>query len=198
MLISQASLMKFFSLISITVTVAILGCGPRITEKPAAFFSVNEHHFQSRAGVMYMDNEVFTGTQLFFHPGYDTAAIIPYRDGREQGIAVYKYPGGKVKEIRSFSKGRKTGVHKGWWPSGKPRFVYAFSNDVYNGDVKDWYESGQLFRDFHYTKGVEDGLQKQYFDNGVLQFNYEARNGRQYGLTGIKKCINAKDSTNRH
>jgi antitoxin component YwqK of YwqJK toxin-antitoxin module len=188
---------KFFWIWTV-LTAAIPCCRPRIADKPAAFFNAQEHRFMTKAGVAYMDDFVFTGNQVLLYEDGDTASVVPYTDGRENGIAVYRYPGGQIKEEREFKQGRKTGTHKGWWSSGKLRFSYSFNNDVYDGEVKDWYESGQPFKSFHYNNGVEEGMQQQYFSNGALQFNYEARNGRQFGLTGIKNCVNVRDSIALH
>ena len=90
--------MQLINTLFIIVTVAILGCGPRLTDQSAAFFSANEHRFQSKAGVMYMDNAIFNGNQVLFYSDHDTAAIIPYKNGREEGTAVYRYSGGTIKE----------------------------------------------------------------------------------------------------
>ena len=60
----------------------------------------------------------------------------------------------------------------------------------YEGDVKVWYPDGSLFQHFKYKKGHEDGAQKVWKSDGRIKANYVVRDGRRYGLTGVKNCIN--------
>ena len=60
--------------------------------------------------------------------------------------------------------------------------------------MKEWYATGQPARYENYHEGSETGLQRQWFTDGTLKFNYVARNGRHYGFTGVKNCVNVWDS----
>ena len=45
----------------------------------------------------------------------------------------------------------------------------------------------------NFDKGIESGLQRGYRKNGSLYANYEARNGRIYGLKKSKLCYSLEN-----
>lgn len=98
------------------------------------------------------------------------------------------YSNGQIMERRYYVEGKKVGVHMGWWPNGNKRFEYHYSEDMYHGKVREWYENGQLYKRFHYKDGHEEGFQQMWKPDGRIAANYEVRNGRKYGLTGVKNC----------
>ena len=63
-----------------------------------------------------------------------------------------------------------------------------------NGELKEWMETGQPYRFFHYIKGYEEGSQKMWWSNGSIRANYVIKNGKRYGLLGLKICSNPYDS----
>ena len=42
--------------------------------------------------------------------------------------------------------------------------------------------------------GYEEGSQKAWWQNGVIRANYVVKNGRRYGLIGLKLCMNPEGS----
>ena len=179
--------------ISIVVFMLSLSCGHNQLVVPSVFVNANQS-FKTQQGITSLNNKPFSGGQVGLYKNGDTAFLIPYYDGRENGIIKAWYENGQLKETRLYKQGRKTGIHKGWWPAGGPKFEYHFVNDIYEGNVKEWNEAGLLYKNFNYKKGQENGMQHQYFSDGSIQFNYEVRNGRNYGWTGVKNCVNVKDS----
>lgn len=173
---------------------SLMGCGHDKIVVPATFVNVQQGNLVTREGITYIHGQPFSGWEYAVYNDHDTAFVMPFFNGRENGMSKSWYETGQLKEVRIFENGKKIGVHKGWWPDGKQKFEYHFSHDVYEGSVMDWFPSGKLFRNFTYKNGQENGMQVQYFSNGVLQFNYEAKDGRNYGLTGVKNCVNVSDS----
>ncbi len=183
---------KRFWIWTVTVIVAY-NCGQNGNVAPAVFFNQSQHFFQTKQGITYLNDQPFSGRQFGLYENGDTAFITPYCDGKENGIAKAWYENKQLKEIRKYKRGKKTGTHSGWWPGGQQKFCFSYRDDVYEGEVKEWYSSGSLFKWFHYKNGQEEGLQQQYFANGSPQFNYVAKEGRNYGLTGVKNCVNVRD-----
>lgn len=173
---------------------SLLSCGHDKNVVPAAFINADENSFITKQGITYLNNIPFSGWKFSLYENGDTAFVIPYHNGKENGVSKTWYENKQLQEIRFFENGKKTGVHKGWWQDGKEKFEYHFSNDIYEGHVKEWFPSGQLYKCFNYKNGQENGMQQQYFKDGRIQLNYESRNGRNYDLTGVKNCINVKDS----
>jgi antitoxin component YwqK of YwqJK toxin-antitoxin module len=136
----------------------------------------------------------FSGWVYALHPDGDTALLVPYSSGKEEGWSRRRYKGKKQMEERFYRAGRKEGVHKGWWPDGKEKFVYVFNDDEHEGPAEEWFENGKPSRLFHYAKGQEEGLQKLWWEDGSIRANYVVKEGQQYGLIGRKVCVN-NDST---
>lgn len=103
------------------------------------------------------------------------------------------YNDGQLMERRCYKDGRRNGLHEGWWPDGSKKFEYHYHNDAYNGEVVEWYEDGQMYRRMNYKDGHEDGRQQMWKPDGRIMANYEMKNGRKYGLAGVKNCTTVWD-----
>ncbi len=173
------------------------GCQPEKqapTAIPARYVSVDVPGWQQRSGNLWLNDTLFSGWQFQPTPAGDTLFCGGYLAGKAEGIHRQWYASGGLKEARHFHAGWQQGEQHGWHESGKPAFVYHFKNDVYEGSRKEWYANGKPALDGNYHEGQENGRQRQWFDNGSLKVNYEARNGRNYGFTGVKNCVNVWDS----
>lgn len=160
---------------------------------PPVYVAVSNKGFALQQGILYLNGQPFSGHQYALRSIGDTAMVVPFYKGREYGMARQWYENGQLKEVRFFVNGQKTGEHTGWWQNGQLQFVYHFSNDMFEGMVKEWYANGRLFRQMHYAAGTENGLQQIWQPDGKLFANYEARDGRNYGLTGTMHCKNYRN-----
>ncbi len=89
--------------------------------------------------------------------------------------------------------GAKDGVHEGWWENGRKKFEYHFTLDEYDGDVREWYPDGSPALHLQYKNGRESGLQRAWRENGTLYANYEAREGKNFGVINARLCYSVKD-----
>ena len=105
------------------------------------------------------------------------------------GYVYYLYENGDS----TFINGKKQGPQRSWWPDGGPKMDYTAQNNEYQGEFREWNSTGLLIKKFHYKKGVETGRQQLWWDNGTVRANYEVRNGRTFGLIGLKLCVNPND-----
>ncbi len=87
-----------------------------------------------------------------------------------------------------------SGVSRTYWPTGTLRSEFTLKNGVYEGEYRSWYASGRRFEVRHYVAGHEQGLQQAWSDNGTLYINYEARDGRHYGMENSTPCVDPQDS----
>jgi antitoxin component YwqK of YwqJK toxin-antitoxin module len=146
-------------------------------------------------GIVYFNEALFSGTVFNLFPNSnDTAAIMNFRNGREDGVWKKKYAHNKLEEIREFKDGIKTGEYIAWWPNGNKKLQYEFKDGEYEGTCYEWNEQGQMTKEANYKAGYEDGLQKIFYDNGKIHSNFVVVNGRRYGLLGTKNCVNVSDS----
>ena len=146
-------------------------------------------------GIIYCNDQLFNGTVFALFPNTnDTAAIMNFHNGKENGVWKKKYSKNSLEEIREFKDGKKIGEYMAWWPNGNKKLQYEFKDGEYEGSCYEWNESGQLTKHANYKAGYEDGLQQIFYDNGKIHSNFVVVNGRRYGLLGTKNCVNVSDS----
>jgi len=126
--------------------------------------NVDEVSVKTSRGITTVDDTIFTGTLIAFNDSGDTTEVSNYRNGK------------------------KTGIQARWWENGVKRSEYNYNNNEFQGISRDWTQTGLLVRQMNYDNGHENGLQQLWDDDGKIRANYVARNGRNYGLTGVKGC----------
>ena len=181
----------------IGMVLALLLCNCKLSKHhfPAQKVNAAAENWSSQNGQVFWRRQPFSGYRYALYSPRDTSEMIPFWRGKEEGVARYWHPNGSLREKRFFKQGKREGTHYGWWENGKPSFVYHFKADLHQGLAYTWHFNGKLASIFNYTQGQEDSQQKAWYDNGVLRLNYVARNGRQYGLTGVKNCATVWDAT---
>lgn len=157
---------------------------------PDIFHNEEDPSFLFHQDTLYYRNERYKGYVIRLFPTGDTALVTGYKNGLLEGVSQKWYAANKLQERREYSSGMKTGTHSGYWENGHPKFEYHFTNGEHEGVLKEWYENGQPYRIFHYSKGYEEGSQKMWWENGVIRANYVVKNGRRFGLIGLKLCMN--------
>ncbi len=159
------------------------------TEKKHTLVDASRANIVTRKGVTYVNDVMFSGVlfELFPH-SYDTASVKSFKQGKPHGLWKSFYANHQLREVRYFSNGHKEGVFQAWWENGQQRVSYFFENDEYEGNGKEWLANGLLIKDMNYSAGHESGLQRMWGNDGILWANYEVRNGRTYGKTGVKAC----------
>lgn len=146
-----------------------------------------------RNGVLYRAGAPFSGTVLARWEDGTLRAREPYARGRKDGEEIAYYPSGKLHWRRPFKQGVKEGTHVGWWENGQKMFEYPFHKGAYQGVTREWYATGAPAREGRYVNGAEAGLQRAWRENGTLYANYEARDGRQYGVINARLCYSVKN-----
>ncbi len=167
---------------------------PDTSAIPTVSVSADVPGWQRHDGQLWLNGQPFSGYQHLCTDQGDTVFVATYLHGKAEGLHRQWYPNGQLKEVRHYQNGWQEGEQRGWYESGKQAFVSQFENDVYEGSRKEWYANGKPALDGNYHEGQENGPQRQWFDNGSLKANYESRNGRNYGFTGVKNCVNVWDS----
>ena len=146
------------------------------------------------ASLIY-EGEPFSGYLVRYYANGQLMERTAYLNGLREGQALKFYPDGRLKEERWYRKNQKHGHHRGFWPDGKPQFDMFFEHGLTEGELKEWYANGQLFMVFHYEQGKEKGSQKMWKEGGGIRANYVVKNGRRFGLIGLKNCKSVSDET---
>lgn len=164
---------------------------------PNFYIDANDKNIRLSQDTVLYKNKLYTGNLFSLYINGDTAILQSYFNGVEEGWQKRWYQNHQLQEERFYINGKKEGVHKGWWTDGKQKFIFELYNNEYNGEFKEWYSSGLLAKQFHYKYGQEEGSQKLWWDNGSVRANYVIKNGKKYGLIGLKLCINPNDSISK-
>jgi antitoxin component YwqK of YwqJK toxin-antitoxin module len=118
--------------------------------------------------------------------GQSSSAVF---EGQPDRIEYRWYDNGRLESVRPFRGDKKVGRHRTFWPDGTPRLDARYVDDAYDGEYRSWYSSGQPSELRHFVEGRESGRQQAWTPTGVLYLNYEARNGRHYGLMNARPCL---------
>jgi len=161
---------------------------------PPDYINAADAGFVNHQDTIYYQDKFFTGYKYSLYANEDTEFVQSYFNGVEESIQKKWYANKQLAEERFYINGKKEGLHTGWWPDGKQKFIFTALNDEYNGEFKEWNISGLLVKQFHYKNGREQGSQRLWWDNGAVRANYVIRNGKKYGLIGLKTCVNPYDS----
>lgn len=164
---------------------------------PPVFLLLENHVISWHQDSLFWNGKPFSGKAISLFTNGDTAIIQSYWEGLQEGVTRKWHPNKQLAEDRFYIKGKKEGRHRAWWSNGKPLFDFHVSNDEYQGELKEWNSAGLLVKQFHYVNGQETGSQRRWWDDSTVRANYEIRNGRKYGLIGIKLCKNPYDSVNK-
>ena len=143
---------------------------------------------------LFYQGKPFSGKAYSLFANGDTAVYKEFWNGLQEGTTKRWHPNKQLAEERFYIAGKKEGRHRAWWPDGKPQFEFQVHEDAYEGELKEWNSKGLLIRQFHYQKGQEVGSQRLWWDDSTVRANYEIRDGKKYGLIGIKLCKNPYDS----
>jgi antitoxin component YwqK of YwqJK toxin-antitoxin module len=146
--------------------------------------------FKTNKGMTYDSGTLFTGILLRKYENGQALQVDTIVEGLVQGLSKAWYQNGERMWERLYLNGKKEGKHRRWYRGGAPKSEGNYSEDFYQGNLREWYPNGQMYKDFNYVDGQEDGHQKMWKSDGRVKANYVVRNGRRYGLTGVKNCIN--------
>jgi antitoxin component YwqK of YwqJK toxin-antitoxin module len=90
-------------------------------------------------GTLYLNDTLFNGTVLSFFAGTaDTAAIMNFKNGAEDGVWKKFFPNKMPEETRQFDAGKKIGEYLAWWPNGNKKLQYHFKEGEYEGTCYEW------------------------------------------------------------
>jgi len=169
--------------------------GPKLAKTiPTYYLTSNDDRLKLVRDTMFLDGSYYTGFYLGFHPSGDTAIIRGFYNRVPEGRQVVWNEQGVPVSSAFYINGKKEGLQQTWWPNKTPQLRYSTSDNDYEGEFLEWNSAGVLIKQFNYLKGQESGHQRLWWDNGTVRANYVIRNGRKYGLIGLKICANPNDS----
>ncbi len=155
----------------------------------------NELRLYPNTGQWLYVGRPFNGFAITRHPNGVVAEKIGFYEGKKQGTAIKWYADGALAGKKNYVENRLEGVARTWWPNGALSSESHYVNRQRHGKQIKWYPSGQMARMMHFDQGKEEGLQQAWLRTGKLYANYEAKNGRFFGLKRSNLCYQLEDET---
>ena len=161
---------------------------------PNQYLNRKEQFLSFHQDTLYYQDKKYSGYIYDRFENGDSAFVGSYLNGMEEGVFKKWYRNTQLGEYRTYHAGKKVGKHVGFWEDGQPKFDFNFIAGELHGESNEWYPNGQAYKAFHYKMGYENGSQKMWWENGIIRANYVVKQGRRYGLIGLKLCMTPQDS----
>jgi antitoxin component YwqK of YwqJK toxin-antitoxin module len=146
--------------------------------------------YSNKISVWTLNNQRYTGYAVSFYNDSTLKEKIVLYKGKKVNQAKQWYADGSLKQIANYHEGKLHGVKKIWSPDTAHILLshLNYSSGKPDGEQKIWYPSGELHKKLNLVMGREEGLQQAFRQNGATYANYEAREGRIFGLRKAKLC----------
>ncbi|MEL6305101.1 MAG: hypothetical protein AAFQ20_09960, partial [Bacteroidota bacterium] len=146
-----------------------------------------------KEGKWYYNGRPFEGFAVQFHENGNLKEKVAYVNGKKQGKALKWYADGTLASEKNYFMNRLEGKSMMWWPNGNKSNESFYLNRQRHGVQTKWYPDGSKASVMRFREGKEEGLQQAWLPTGKLYVNYEAKNGRFFGLKRSNLCYQLKD-----
>lgn len=142
-----------------------------------------------------LNGELYSGYSMRYYQDGTIKQQIGILNGRKHNQSIEWFSDGHIKCESNYIKGKLSGEKKTWFPGSdhilKSKLNYQFGKA--DGEQKTWYLTGEIYKILNLNMGKEDGIQRAYRKNGELYANYEAKEGRIFGLKKTSLCYGLED-----
>ncbi len=145
--------------------------------------------FNSEKGLVYYKQQPFTGVSVVKTTNGLTVESAEYTKGKKHGSYKKWFDDGQLSFEATYIQGLRNGKAFTWWKNGNMRSQSNFKNGIADGKQYQWYKTGVKFKIITLVDGKEEGLQQAWRENGKIYNNYEAKNGRIFGLKRANLCF---------
>lgn len=144
-------------------------------------------------GKWYYKNQPYNGYSVKFHSNGALEERLGFYKGKREGIAKRWSKNGVLRVRSYYNQNKLVEGYKSWWKNGTLSKECYYVNGIKQGVEKQWHPNGVLAKLRHIVDGQENGMQQAWLKNGALYVNYEAKNGRIFGLMRSNLCYQLKD-----
>ncbi|WP_372937148.1 toxin-antitoxin system YwqK family antitoxin [Seonamhaeicola sp.] len=144
-------------------------------------------------GKWYYKGNPFNGYSVKYYANGALAEKLGFIKGKREGVGRRWSKTGVLREEFYYKYNRLDGTYKMWWDNGVLEAEINYVNGLKQGEEKEWYPNGKLAKLRQLVDDKEHGLQKAWLQNGKLYVNYEAKNGRIFGMKRANSCYKLED-----
>lgn len=144
-------------------------------------------------GQWFYNQKPFNGYAVVYDENKSISEKIGFFKGKREGPYFKFFKDGAIKSKGHYIQNKLHGIKLNYFKSGK---IYSESNYVNgqrHGLQKVWFLNGQLAKSKNLNKGKEEGSQQAWLENGKIYVNYEAKNGRIFGMNRTNLCYKLKN-----
>lgn len=144
-------------------------------------------------GIWYYKEQPYNGYSVKFYENDTLRERLGFYNGKRQGVAKTWSANGNLRIECSYNQNKLTGDYKSYWENGNLALQVNYVDGKKQGEEKQWYSDGEISKLRQLEDGNEKGIQKAWLPNGKLYVNYEAKNGRVFGMMRANSCYKLED-----
>lgn len=144
-------------------------------------------------GTWYYNKVPYSGYSVKYYANDTLAEKTGFINGKREGISKKWSENGQLRLELHYKNNRIDGNYKTWWQNGALAEESTYVKGLMEGVQKKWYPTGVLAKLRNVVNGKENGKQQAWLENGKLYVNYEAKNGRIFGLKRANSCYKLED-----
>ena len=144
-------------------------------------------------GIWNFRNQPYSGYAVRYLANDSLKERIGFYNGKKEGVAQLWYDNGILKMESHYNQNTLVNSYKSWWRNGVLSSESTYDNGKVNGIERKWYDDGVLAKQRTIINGQENGIQMAWLKNGKLYVNYEAKNGRIFGMRRANSCYKLED-----
>ena len=169
---------------------------PLLTSKKIinnVYVDKNELKLNPIKGEWLYKNIPFTGYGFKLYKNDSLLEKTSFYKGKREGEDFKYFDNGCIKRVAFYKDNKLYGKKQNYDSNG---ILISESNYLFgkrHGVQVVWYPNGQLAKMRNLLEGKENGLQKAWLQNGTLYVNYEAKNGRTFGMKRANLCYQLKN-----
>jgi antitoxin component YwqK of YwqJK toxin-antitoxin module len=127
-----------------------------------------------------------------FYPDGKLKGTVLWKNGKQEGDAVFYHPDGRKSYATHYRQGKKWGFATVWYANGQKQWEAMYQDGLTHGVWREWYRDGKRKFTGMYSKGRLDGRATWWYPNGRLQQERDYSQGQS-----VPGTVKAYDSTGR-
>ena len=155
----------------------------------------SEIEYDHKLSLWTLNDKSYSGFVVSYYGDSTLKEKFGILNGKKQNKAINWFPDGHFKNVANYHEGKLEGEKKVWTSDATHVLIaqYHYDKGKPHGKQKKWYPTGERYKIISLNRGKEEGLQQAFRKNGVLYANYEALNGRIFGLKKGNLCYQLED-----
>lgn len=169
----------------------------RLVEIPELELNIGEVLFNKMNSrwIHKSDSSLVSGYIVDYYSPDTVAMRFGLVNGEREGVLHAYFPNGERKFLETYKSNKLNGAVQRWTQENGYQLIahLHYVDGKLHGEQKKWYDTGELHKRTNVSMGKEEGLQQAFRKNGALYANYEARNGRIFGMKRSNLCYELDD-----